>query len=208
MLMTNDVPAAARRGTGVLRRWGPAMAAAVLLGAFVAPRPALAVMDILQADNNSHTYCFTSGFTTDTAVADTAMDVLVEDTEFTVSFSGTCSGSRTASLVDVWWSEMVLIASNRGEEQCRVQKGGSSDPFLLPYCETADVRMNFPLIDSVGTANDALDREKTAVHEVGHSVGLAHHTHVCAMRTGELGGTNQALRRFHADDIAMIDDNY
>lgn len=204
--MTRDLPRSKRRALRLARRWGPVLAAAALLGAFVAPRPAFAVMDILQADNNSHSYCLTSGFTTQPSLAHDAMSVLDADTEFSIANNGTCSGTRTSSTIDVWWVELNLEGDIRGQEQCRKVIPGSSDPFLLPSCETADVRIDYAELDE--GENDALDREKTAVHELGHSVGLGHHTHVCAMRSGELGGTNVELRRWHANDIAMINDNY
>jgi hypothetical protein len=204
--MTDQVPGPGRRARGLAWRWGPVLAAAALLGAFVAPTPAFAVMDILQTDDNSQTYCLTSGFTTQPNLAHDAMEVLDSTTEFATPFSGTCSGNRLSSTVDVWWIQMDLTGTIRGEEQCRRVIPGSSNPFLLPYCESADVRIDFVELDK--GENDLLDREKTAVHELGHSVGLGHHTHVCAMRSGELGGTNEELRRWHDDDIDMINDNY
>ena len=194
--------------TDRVRRWGPMLTAAGLFGVFVAPSPALATMDILQTDDNSQTYCLTSGFTTQPSLAHNAMAVLDTTTEFATPSAGTCSGARASSTTDVWWIQMDLGTSIRGEEQCMRVIPGSTSPFLLPYCESADVRIDFAEIDNVGGADDMQDREKTAVHELGHSVGLGHHTHVCAMRSGELGGTALTLRRWHASDITMINDNY
>jgi hypothetical protein len=187
-------------------RWGAVLAAVALLGGFVAPRPALAVMDILQADGSPHDYCLTSGFTTQPALAHAAMNVLANTTDFDRTNRGACTGNRTSSLIDVWWFELDLPGTTRGQEQCRVVIPGSSSPFRLPHCETADVRIDYVQLD-IGD-NDAQDREKTAVHEVGHSVGLDHHTHLCAMRSGAIETTDVAERRYHADDITMINDNY
>lgn len=211
--MISEVSGRAGRTFGTLRRWAPAVTVATLVGVVVVPRPALAIMDILQADDNVHSYCLTSNFTTAPNVAHNAMSVLDTTTEFGITNSGTCSGNRTASLIDVWWSEVDLPAGVLGQEQCRVQKGGSTDPFLLPYCETADIRFDFPAVDAPTTNNDALDREKNAVHELGHSVGLGHHeTRICAMRSGRVVETTTANRlaerRFEAADITMINDNY
>jgi hypothetical protein len=186
--------------------WAIIPVVAAVLGPFLVPRPALAVMDILQADGSPHDYCLTSGFTTQPALAHTAMGVLDSTTDFTIVNRGTCSGTRSSSLVDVWWYEMDLPGNTRGEEQCMKVIPGSSEPFLLPSCQTADVRIDYVQLD-IGD-DDPQDREKTAVHEVGHSVGLGHHTHVCAMRTGGVPDATEQWRRYHAADIAMINDNY
>ena len=61
--------------------------------------------------------------------------------------------------------------------------------------------------DDAIDVDDWEDRRKTAVHEVGHSVGLGHDT-ISAMKQGEIPDSSLTWRTFSADDITHINDEY
>lgn len=166
-----------------------------LTGALVTPAPAAADpfpgnADTTLADSATHIYCLTSTFTTDPEGAHYAMiDVL----EGTTGMDSLYRGSCTDSSVDVWWWERNLPAGIRGERQCIVYTSAS-------VCNSSDVRMDYDEID-IGTS-DAEDRRKTAVHEIGHTLGFGHFTQSDAMRQGEIPDTNVRWRRYcdHHED--------
>ncbi|MDG4831104.1 hypothetical protein O7627_17560 [Solwaraspora sp. WMMD1047] len=178
-------------------------AAAALLGAVVAQSPAHAVMETRPADGSQHDYCLHSTFTTDPATAHTAMiSALDGPTDMTALFRHTCpTGPRGNSTIDVWFMEGGLVNPDaRGEYRCQVPVGS--------VCDTANVRINFPQIVEDGGPQPE-NREKTVVHEVGHSVGLGEHTHTpCAMRQGTITSTALAHRRFASSDITLINNHY
>ena len=53
----------------------------------------------------------------------------------------------------------------------------------------------------------AAGEHQTAVHEVGHSVGLGHDT-ISAMKSGEITDTSLTWRTYSAADIADINSHY
>jgi hypothetical protein len=149
------------------------------------------------ADNGTHTYCYTSGFTTDRTVASYAMSVLGSTTDMNDLFPTTpqfCSFRET----DVWWWEMNLPGNLRGQRTCEWESPAS-------ICKSSDLRMDFAELD-LGD-DDWYDRRKTAVHELGHSVGLGHDT-ISAMRSGEIPDTSLTWRRYSAHDISHINARY
>lgn len=177
-----------------------------LTGALIAPGTAQAAPvfpEVLMADGNVHTYCLTAGFTTSPNLAHNAMNVLGNTTDFTVRQDASCLAGT-----DVQWIQLDLPGTRRGEEQCMDVVNGR--------CSTADVRIDFPEIDE--GESDAQDREKTAVHELGHSVGLGHHAdpptaqHECTMRSGDILDFPDSLdikwRTYHAEDITNINAAY
>jgi hypothetical protein len=149
------------------------------------------------ADNGTHTYCYTSGFTTDRTVASYAMSVLDITTDMTDLFPTTpefCTFRET----DVWWWEMNLPDNIRGQRECEWESPAG-------ICKSSDLRMDFAELDEGD--NDWYDRRKTAVHELGHSVGLGHDT-ISAMRSGEIPDTSLTWRRYSPHDIAHINARY
>jgi hypothetical protein len=149
------------------------------------------------ADNGTHTYCYTSGFTTDRTVASYAMSVLDITTDMTDLFPTTpefCTFRET----DVWWWEMNLPDNIRGQRECEWESPAG-------ICKSSDLRMDFAELDEGD--NDWYDRRKTAVHELGHSVGLGHDT-ISAMRSGEIPDTSLTWRRYSTHDIAHINARY
>lgn len=154
-----------------------------------------------------HSYCYTADFTrgTDPNLGEAAMRELDVSTQMTVSFEGfDCRlvELRRPRVVDVWWWEIDLPAGGRGQWACQT---------LGPVgrCASANVIVDFAQVD-VGV-NDALDRQKTAVHEVGHSVGLDHHSpqaHDCAMVSGEIPSTDVKWRRYDPHDVGHINNHF
>jgi hypothetical protein len=65
--------------------------------------------------------------------------------------------------------------------------------------------LDYPQLD-VGI-NDWYDRRKTAVHEVGHSVGLGHDA-ISAMISGEVPSIALVWRRYSPHDIGHLNANY
>src|SRR5262245_65897494 len=76
--------------------------------------------DSTVADNGLHTYCYTSGFTTDASVGSYAMSVLGNTTDMDDNFPidpPTCWYDET----DIWWWETNLNASQRGLRECYLE---------------------------------------------------------------------------------------
>lgn len=171
-----------------------ALMALALVGAST-PAHADSFPGTMYADGDNHTYCYTSTFTTDTSVGSYAMWVLAATTDMHRTYQS-CT-----SKTDVWWWQADLPGGVRGQWSCY-----AVEAWWLPHvCETADVTLDFPELDK--GADDWHDRRKTAVHEVGHSVGLDHDT-VSAMRSGEIPSTSLQWRRYSAHDISHIDAAY
>ena len=77
-------------------------------------------------------------------------------------------------------------------------------------CIASDIELDFDELDdgpNDTSDDDWEDRRKTAVHEVGHSIGLGHDT-ISTMRQGEIPDTSLTWRRYSADDIADINGHY
>ena len=80
------------------------------------------------------------------------------------SWRRTCGGSRPT------WT-----GTDRGVRDCWLESPTGT-------CTSSDIKLDFGQIDT-GTGDVWEDRRKTAVHEVGHSVGLGHDT-ISAMKNG------------------------
>ena len=150
------------------------------------------------ADNDLHTYCYTPGFTTDESVGSYGMWVLGDTTDMDHLFPldpPTCHFMET----DIWWWEADLPGTDRGVRDCWLESPAG-------ICTSSDITLDFAQIDS-GAAPVWEDRRKTAVHEVGHSIGLGH-DNVSVMRQGEVPDSSLTWRRFSAHDIAHINGRY
>lgn len=142
-------------------------------------------------DSALHTYCFTRNFADAAArYGGYAMAVLDNTTAMSVADHGVCRDDAT----DVWWWAMDLPGGIRGDAECV--------RWSRNICDSADIRLDLERID-IGDADDA-DREKTAVHEVGHTVGLGHHDD-CAMSSGDIPSLDLRWRRYSALDVQLID---
>lgn len=146
------------------------------------------------ADSFIHTFCTTSGFTTDPSVATYAMNVLDSTTDLIDSDLGGCSSVTT----DAWWWEENLPGGLRGQRTCF----SHSSPGV---CDSSDLKLDFGQLD-VGS-NDWYDRRKTSVHELGHSVGLGHDS-ISAMISGEVPSTALVWRRYSDHDIDHLNAQY
>lgn len=160
-----------------------------------APAQADSFPGTMYADGDYHTYCYTSTFTTDRSVGSYAMWVLAATTDMSRGFQS-CQFKT-----DVWFWEANLPGGIRGQWSCYATESW----WQWWMCETADVTLDFPELDK--GSNDWHDRRKTAVHEVGHSVGLDHDTS-SAMRSGEIPSTALQWRRFSSHDIGHINAAY
>lgn len=142
-------------------------------------------------DNGQHDYCFTTGFANsrDPVTGTYAMIILDQTTDMTRLDRGACNNND----YDVWWWAQDLAGTIRGEAQCIFWSGSR--------CNSADVRIDFDQID-IGD-NDIADRDKTSVHEIGHTVGLGHHND-CAMISGEIPSLDLQWRRYSAHDVSHI----
>lgn len=112
-------------------------------------------------DNKEHTYCWSDTFEQYVVMTDAgsyAMSNMVSQTTYTKTFISDCT-----QLTDVVWiRDPNLGAGTRGSYQC--QAFNTADE-----CEWSHVRLNPTLL------NNDLNRNKTACHELGHSLGLTHH---------------------------------
>ncbi len=143
------------------------------------------------ADSSIHTFCFIL-FEGDQNVATYAMSVLDSTTDMSDSQIANCEMET-----DVYWQDIDLAGSLRGQYQCIFYND--------TMCDSADVRLDWDELDK--GSNDWEDRRKTAVHEIGHSVGTNHDS-VSAMITGEIPNTDIEWRRYSTHDINHINDNY
>jgi hypothetical protein len=149
--------------------------------------------DSTRPGNAVHTYCYTEGFVTDPSVADYAMAVLGNTTDMTDLYPidpAFCSFRQT----DAWWWEEDLPAGTRGMRTCELNGGPG-------ICQSNDLKLDFAELD-IGSS-DWEDRRKTAVHELGHSVGLGHDT-ISAMISGEIPDTSLTWRTYSQHDIDHI----
>jgi hypothetical protein len=115
-------------------------------------------------DNFTHSYCWGSGFT-DTNLrnaVDAAMAVLDGQSSYSDSFHSSCD-----SIIDARW-EPLSSGSLRGDALCLSFNGAFTNGHA--ECESTRVRLNAALL------GNALNRQKTACHELGHSTGLHHAT--------------------------------
>jgi hypothetical protein len=136
-------------------------------------------------DNFGHTYCFDgAGWTTAWRnVVDSRMANLDAQTNYWDSFMGdTCWEGH-----DVWFQLAELSGTYRGDYWCQLWNNGVDG---IPNsgddrCESARVRLD------PNKLTDDHQRRKTACHEIGHSVGLAH---------GDFGGYPPKYSNEYYDD--------
>jgi hypothetical protein len=150
------------------------------------------------ADSAGHAFCFESGFgaVEHRDVVYWATDYLGDATDMTTSVEN-CAGGT-----DVRFQAVNLPAGVRGDRECTVAISATE-------CDVSRVRIDFGEIDQGD--DDWYDRRKTAVHELGHTIGLGHHSpgaHDCAMFSGEVPSLDIKWRHYDSHDIGHINDTY
>lgn len=156
------------------------------------------------ANDSTETFCLGWSFTTDTSLAWYALIVLDQTTDMTYSYHSTCQAYTDA----VWW-EANLDGTTRGRRECYWYGSGGT-------CLLNDLWMDFNQIDcglgSVQYCSSSYtweDRAKTAVHELGHAVGLGHdESSSNAMKSGDVSSTAEVWRRYTSHDIGHLDTQY
>ncbi|SDU18415.1 hypothetical protein SAMN04488563_0472 [Jiangella alkaliphila] len=148
------------------------------------------------ADSAGHAFCFTPSFDNypehRTRVT-WAMSRLDTQTDL-FDIRETCVAGT-----DLWWWRSDLPGNLRGTYSCWERTPTNR-------CDSANINMDFPEINQ-GPANDVYDQQKTALHEIGHSVGLGHHSpsaHNCVMISGEIPSSSLTWRSFHSHDVSHI----
>ncbi|MFD0687800.1 hypothetical protein [Actinomadura fibrosa] len=149
------------------------------------------------ADNATHTYCITGGGWTSArrTSAVWGMNRLANTTDMSAK-SESCTIKT-----DVVWRTKNLEAGVRGRTKCVRLIG--------PKCDSAAIWMDFPEL-AKGT-DDWYDYRKTAVHEIGHTIGFDHHasgSHKCAMISGEVPSRSIVWRSYTAHDRSHINASY
>jgi hypothetical protein len=134
-------------------------------------------------DAGDHTYCFESSMTSAFQYhATNSMSYVAAYTIYGVAKIG-CSG-----VTDVRFAEANLGSATRGDYSCLLLT-------LANNCETSKVRLNPVLL------TDGNNRRKTACHEVGHSLGLAHGGTTDCMLSGPV---STSVANYTAHHIAHI----
>lgn len=148
------------------------------------------------ADDSVQTFCNTSSMSLEEykVVAEYAMYWLDATTDMSDS------AQSCLNQTDVWWYSANLPAGTRGQRVCAVVS------VIVPsICDRSNVSLDFVELDIGG--NDWHDRRKTAVHELGHAIGLDHDT-VSAMISGEVPGIDDVWKRYSSHDITHINAQY
>lgn len=177
------------------------VAAVVVMSAYANPFPNNG--DLRVVGNATHTYCYTTGFTTDASVADYAMAVLGNTTDMTELLPIDPLNCGAFRETDVWWWEEDIVTPGvRGTRSCALDLSAT-------ICGSSDLTLDYAQLD-VGSF-DPEDRRKTAVHELGHSIGLGHDdpaAPLSAMMSGQVPDASLQWRTYSAHDITHINAQY
>jgi|GEM_PF-5312786 len=151
--------------------------------------------DARLADSSYTNWCNTSSFSSYSSISYYAVySTLRATTDMTsASGPGSCYNST-----DLWFANVNLTGALRGERKCAVASSSTR-------CDRSTIDMDIAQLD-VGS-NDWYDRRKTAIHEVGHSVG-ANHDSGSTMISGEVPSTALQWRRYSTHDVGHINANY
>ena len=138
------------------------------------------------ADGPSHYYCFSDGFSgtpndpelsSRFATVRDAMNRLRSTTVMSTVEVSACDVDT-----DIKWVAQGLVGpGRRGNYRCKIEYSVKNADYTI--CDTATLTLDFDAIDESDNKNgyddEKVDRLRTAVHEVGHSVGLGHPDEYC-----------------------------
>ncbi|GAA4684769.1 hypothetical protein [Phytohabitans rumicis] len=151
------------------------------------------------ADSAGHAYCFVANFDNypeHRSRVHWGMDRLDDQTQMTDIFESCAPGT------DIWFSRVDLPGNDRGQTSCQRWLAGEK-------CDSAVIWIDFIEINEGSW--DVEDQQKTVVHEIGHSIGLGHHSpsaHNCAMYVGEIPSNDLQWRSYHSHDVGHINAQY
>jgi len=199
MKATGNDPRAVSRGLG---RGGILVVTAIMALGLASPAAADTFpgnYDLRLADDAIQTYCLTSTFFLEEhkVVPEYAMYWLDQTTQMSDMSQGTCVNSTDAK-----WYDANLPAGIRGERVCIVVGD------IPSVCDRSNITLDFAELD-IGSL-DWEDRRKTACHELGHSVGLNHHSSGAegCMLSGEVPSADVQWRRYTTHDVGHINAAY
>lgn len=146
-------------------------------------------------DNTGHTFCFTDSMDNDPRVRDAAnyaMNNMDQQTQL-YELRTMCTDQT-----DAVFREVNLVGL-RGEYECL-----DLAPDGPNTCNRAAIRIdNTQIIQDGPEGKEQLNREKTACHEVGHSLGMAHHVspYDDCMVNGRVSQDHRDYNQHHREHI-------
>jgi hypothetical protein len=143
-------------------------------------------------DATPHTWCDSVFFTFEDALKQArehALDNMVSQTNYSRQHVGTYQGDCPSS-TDTFWIVDDSLGSTRGTYQCRSFNDAGN-------CAHAWIRLNPDAL------SNQLNRNKTACHELGHSLGLEHHPspYNDCMMSGAVTSGHQSYNGAHVNRI-------
>lgn len=150
-------------------------------------------------DGGGHSYCYKSDFNTglEANAYQAESHALRYHTQADTPYNDPCDVSGEPQ-TDVRWVDAWLGSTVAGGTFCQAFNGNG-------YCDRNDVVLNPDVINQGG--NDEYDQNKTACHELGHSVGLEHgNDKTDCMINGERPSLNEVWEHYNDHHVGHIND--
>lgn len=142
-------------------------------------------------DGSPQTWCEASGFSAFAGLSSArsySLDNMVTQTIYERQIAD-LNGECIAATDTIWVADQNLPAGTRGTYQCLGFNYGG-------YCSSSVISLN------PDELTDTLNRRKTACHELGHSLGLEHHTtYSDCMQNGAVTSGHQTYDAYHVNNI-------